>query len=136
MLSLLLITALAVQYPQSSKPATTDTTASRSAQAAPRGSSQSATSRQAFHDRMRELWSDHIVYTRSFIVSASADGSVVSAVMTAVSAACQRPWALRYCPVSCRTTSTAAVVPAAPRSLRVLRPRTRPRSWWWTRAAT
>jgi len=72
MLSLLLITALAVQYPQSSKPATTDTTASRSAQAAPRGSSQSATSRQAFHDRMRELWSDHIVYTRSFIVSASA----------------------------------------------------------------
>jgi len=72
MLSLLLITALAVQYPQSSKPATTDTTASRSAQAAPRGSSQSATSRQAFHDRMRELWSDHIVYTRNFIVSASA----------------------------------------------------------------
>jgi len=72
MLSLLLITALAVQYPQSSKPATTDTTASRSAQAAPRGSSQSATSRQAFHDRMRELWSDHIVYTRNFIVSAVA----------------------------------------------------------------
>ena len=73
MLSLLLITALAVQYPQSSKPATTDTTASqRSAQVAPRGSSSSATSRQAFHDRMRELWSDHIVYTRNFIVSAAA----------------------------------------------------------------
>ena len=72
MLSLLLITALAVQYPQTSKPATQDTAAPaprRSTTAAPRGTSQSAIARQAFHDRMRELWSDHIVYTRGVIVS-------------------------------------------------------------------
>lgn len=72
MLSLLLITALAVQNPPAYKP-TQDTTASkRTTTAAPRGSSQAAVSRTAFHDRMRELWSDHIGYTRSFIVSASA----------------------------------------------------------------
>ena len=72
MLSLLLITALAVQNPPAYKP-TQDTTASkRTTTAAPRGTSQAAVSRTAFHDRMRELWSDHIGYTRSFIVSASA----------------------------------------------------------------
>ena len=72
MLSLLLIAALAVQNPPASKP-TQDTTASkRTTTAAPRGSSQAAVSRTVFHDRMRELWSDHIVYTRGFIVSASA----------------------------------------------------------------
>src|SRR3954469_22278056 len=71
MLSLLLITALAVQYPQTSKTAT-DSTATKRSTTAARGTSQSATSRQAFHDRMRELWTDHIVYTRNFIVSASA----------------------------------------------------------------
>jgi len=62
MLSLLLITALAVQYPPSTpKAATKDTAASTNRSA--------AVSRLAFHDRMRELWSDHIVYTRQFIVS-------------------------------------------------------------------
>src|SRR4051812_15001708 len=74
MLSLLLITALAVQTPQTPKPATdtTSPTPRRATTAAPRGTSSSAISRQAFHDRMRELWGDHIVYTRNFIVSASA----------------------------------------------------------------
>jgi hypothetical protein len=72
MLSLLLITALAVQSPQTSKPATDSTAPRRSTTAVPRGTSQSAIGRQAFHDRMRELWSDHIVYTRNFIVSAAA----------------------------------------------------------------
>lgn len=72
MLSLLLITALAVQYPQpASKPAT-DTTAQRRSTTSAPATSQSATSRQVFHDRMRELWSDHIVYTRNFIVSSVA----------------------------------------------------------------
>lgn len=75
MLSLLLITALAVQYPQpASKPASQDTTApKRTATATSRGNTQAAAvGRMAFHDRMRDLWSDHIVYTRSFIVSATA----------------------------------------------------------------
>jgi len=72
MLSLLLITALAVQTPQTSKPATDTTAPRRATTAAPRGTSQSAIGRQAFHDRMRVLWTDHVVYTRSFIVSASA----------------------------------------------------------------
>ena len=54
MLSLLLITALAVQYPPSTPKAATK---------------EAAVSRLVFHDRMRELWSDHIVYTRQFIVS-------------------------------------------------------------------
>jgi len=62
MLSLLLITALAVQYPPPAAKAAT----------APRGTSQSAVGRMAFHDRLRELWSDHVVYTRNFIVSATA----------------------------------------------------------------
>jgi hypothetical protein len=73
MLSLLLITALAVQYPPAAPKTTQDTTTpKRTTTAAPRGTSQAAVSRTAFHDRMRELWSDHIVYTRSFIVSATA----------------------------------------------------------------
>jgi hypothetical protein len=83
MLSLLLITALAVQTPQTSKPAT-DTTAPaprRTTTAAPRGTSASAISRQAFHDRMRELWGDHIVYTRNFIVSAAAAQADTSEVL-------------------------------------------------------
>jgi hypothetical protein len=75
MLSLMLIAALAVQNPPASKP-TQDTTASkRTATTAPRGTSQTAVSRTVFHDRMRELWTDHIVYTRSFIVSASASAA-------------------------------------------------------------
>jgi len=71
MLSLLLITALAVQYPPpaSSKPATDSAAQKRPTVAAPRGTSQAVVGRMAFHDRMRELWSDHIVYTRTFIVS-------------------------------------------------------------------
>jgi hypothetical protein len=74
MLSLLLITALAVQYPPpASRPATADTTApKRTATATPRSTPGAAVGRMAFHDRMRELWSDHIVYTRNFIVSATA----------------------------------------------------------------
>ena len=77
MLSLLLITALALQNPPVAKP-TQDTTAAHhrrttsAAPATPRGTSQSAVGRTAFHDRMRELWSDHVVYTREFIVSATA----------------------------------------------------------------
>jgi len=71
MLPLLLITTLAVQYPQTSKPATDSTAPRRTTAAAPRGTSQSAIGRQAFHDRMRELWTDHVVYTRNFIVSAA-----------------------------------------------------------------
>lgn len=72
MLSLLLITALAVQYPPpASKPAQDTTAPKRTATVAPRGTSQAVVGRQAFHDRMRELWSDHIVYTRTFIVSAT-----------------------------------------------------------------
>lgn len=73
MLSLLLITALAVQYPApASKPAQDTAAPKRTTTAAPRGTSQAAVSRLAFHDRMRDLWSDHVVYTRSFIVSATA----------------------------------------------------------------
>ena len=71
MLSLLLIATLAVQSTPASKP-TQDTTASKRTTAAPRGPSQAAVSRMVFHDRMRELWSDHIVYTRHFIVSTAA----------------------------------------------------------------
>lgn len=69
MLSLLLIAALAVQTPATSKPAP----ATSRAQATPRDTSRTAAvGRAAFHDRMRELWSDHISYTRNFIVSAVA----------------------------------------------------------------
>jgi hypothetical protein len=77
MLSLLLITAaLAVQYPQPA-PKATPSHPSRTTQVAPRDSNgnratPTSVSRTVFHDRMRELWSDHIAYTRSFIVSASA----------------------------------------------------------------
>jgi hypothetical protein len=78
MLSLLLITALAVQYPApASKPAQ-DTTAQRrpaatTRSAAPRDTTRAApVSRVAFQNTMRELWTDHIVYTRGFIVSAAA----------------------------------------------------------------
>jgi len=92
MLSLLLIAALAVQNPPAPKP-TQDTTASkrttaqdtsaskRTATTAPRGTSQTAVSRMAFHDRMRELWADHIGYTRSFIVSASAGAADTAEVL-------------------------------------------------------
>ena len=80
MLSLLLIAALAVQTPSTTtKPDTSAhhrrkaTTTSRSSEATPRDTSRTAAvGKAAFHDRMRELWSDHIAYTRSFIVSASA----------------------------------------------------------------
>jgi hypothetical protein len=73
MLSLLLIAAMAVQYPPAApKPAQDTTAPKRATTAAPRGTPQAAVSRQAFHDRMRDLWTDHIVYTRSFIVSAAA----------------------------------------------------------------
>jgi hypothetical protein len=81
MLSLLLIAALAVQTPPASKP-TQDTTVSKpTTTAAPRGTSQAAVSRTAFQNRMRELWTDHIVYTRSFIVSASAGLADTSEVL-------------------------------------------------------
>jgi hypothetical protein len=71
MLSLLLIATMAVQNPPASKP-TQDTTASkRTTTAAPRGS-QGAVNRTAFQNRMRELWTDHIVYTRNLIISTSA----------------------------------------------------------------
>ena len=62
MLSLLLITALAVQQPTSAAKPNQDTTARRAA----------PVSRVAFQNTMRELWTDHVVFTRNFIVSASA----------------------------------------------------------------
>lgn len=72
MLSLLLITALTVQYPSASKPADT-TSRSRQPAAAQRDTSRSApVSRAAFHDAMRELWTDHVVYHRNSIISAAA----------------------------------------------------------------
>ncbi|HLZ44131.1 MAG TPA: hypothetical protein VKQ05_00455 [Gemmatimonadales bacterium] len=70
MLSLLLITALAVQYPQPAPTRTTDSTAQH--RSTTRGPSTSAVGRQAFRDRMRELWTEHVAYTRNYIVSASA----------------------------------------------------------------
>jgi hypothetical protein len=75
MLSLLLITALAVQYPPPASKSATDTSATKRATATTRSQQtapKDAVSRLAFHDRMRELWNDHIVYTRNFIVSAAA----------------------------------------------------------------
>jgi hypothetical protein len=81
MLSLLLIAALAVQNPPASKPTQDTTAAKRTTTTAPRGTSATAVSRTVFHDRMRELWADHIVYTRSFIVSASAGAADTSEVL-------------------------------------------------------
>jgi hypothetical protein len=72
MLSLLLITALAMQTPSTYKAATDSTATRRTTTAAPRGTSQSAIGRQAFHDRTRELWTEHVVYTRNYIVSVAA----------------------------------------------------------------
>lgn len=75
MLSLLLITALAVQYPQPAPKATAPkatTSQRRSTTTASRGTSEAAIGRQAFHDRMRELWTEHVAYTRNYIVSATA----------------------------------------------------------------
>ncbi|HWC73145.1 MAG TPA: hypothetical protein VG454_04340 [Gemmatimonadales bacterium] len=74
MLSLLLIAALAMQYPQ---PAPKQPTTTRSNHATAKDTSattsrSAAIGKQAFHDRMRELWTDHIVYTRGLIVSATA----------------------------------------------------------------
>lgn len=65
MISLLLIAALAVQTPPASKP-----TADTSAQRRPTTRT-AAVSRMAFHDAMRELWTDHIIYTHHLIVSTS-----------------------------------------------------------------
>jgi hypothetical protein len=82
MVSLMLIAALALQNPPAPKP-TQDTTARRPATTtrsttprdttgASRSSQGTPVSRVAFQNSMRELWIDHIAYTRSFIVSASA----------------------------------------------------------------
>ena len=65
MLPILLMTALAVQTPSTSKPATSPSATRDSARSA-------AVSRMAFHDSMRELWVDHVVYTRNVIISAAA----------------------------------------------------------------
>jgi len=73
MLSILLMTALAVQYPSASKPATDTTSRARQPAAAARDTNRSAAvTRAAFHDAMRVLWEDHIVFTRNYIISASA----------------------------------------------------------------
>jgi len=82
MVSLMLIAALALQNPQPAPKPTQDTTARRPATTtrsttprdtnANRASQGTPVSRAAFQNTMRELWSDHIVYTRSYIVSASA----------------------------------------------------------------
>ena len=77
MISLLLITALAVQYPAAATPAT-DTTNVRPA-VTTRATTPTPTppaavvSRAVFHDAMRMLWEDHIVFTRNYIISAAAD---------------------------------------------------------------
>ena len=81
MLSLLLIAALAVQNPPAYKPKQDTTASKRTTATAPRGTSATAVSRTVFHDRMRELWSDHIVYTRGFIVSASAGAADTAEVL-------------------------------------------------------
>lgn len=71
MLSLLLITALAVQQPASASKPNQDTTARRAA----------PVSRVAFQNSMRELWTDHIVFTRNFIVSATAGAGDTAVVL-------------------------------------------------------
>jgi hypothetical protein len=75
MLSLLLITALAVQYPAAATPAT-DTTNVRPAvttrATTPTPAPTAMVSRAVFHDAMRVLWEDHIFFTRNYIVSAAA----------------------------------------------------------------
>jgi hypothetical protein len=38
------------------------------------------TNRATFHDAMRQLWEDHIIWTREFIVSFAADGADLSVV--------------------------------------------------------
>lgn len=71
MLSLLLITALALQQPTSAAKPNQDTTARRAA----------PVSRVAFQNTMRELWTDHVVYTRNFIVSATARAGDTAVVL-------------------------------------------------------
>ena len=71
MLSLLLITALALQQPASASKPNQDTTARRAA----------PVSRVAFQNSMRELWTDHIVFTRNFIVSATAGAGDTAVVL-------------------------------------------------------
>lgn len=81
MVSLMLIAALALQNPAPAPKPTQDTTARRPAtttrsttprDTANRSAQGAPVSRAAFQNAVRELWTDHIAYTRSYIVSASA----------------------------------------------------------------